>query len=243
MERAFKGVWIPKEIWESQELTLQEKVLLTEIDSLDNEDGCFASNKYFAEFMKLSERQIKRIICSVIDKKWVQSKIIYKKDSKEIEQRVLKICRPPYPKKEVQDLVTDMSLPLVTKMVDPGDKNVPDNNTINNIKKEKEKKEKETEFDILINKNFSDEELKNTMYEFIKMRKAIKKPLTTRGLELIINKLEKLSQNKDEQIQILNNSIMNNWQGIFELKESKETEIKKQYNNDFSEYDSFIKSK
>ena len=36
---------------------------------------------------------------------------------------------------------------------------------------------------------------------------------------------------------------MNNWQGIFELKESKETEIKKQYNNDFSEYDSFIKSK
>ena len=50
------------------------------------------------------------------------------------------------------------------------------------------------------------------------MRKAIKKPLTTKGLELMIKKLYKLSTNIDEQIQILNNSIMNNWQGIFALK-------------------------
>lgn len=39
MNRDFKGVWIPKEIWLSTELTLQEKVMLVEIDSLDNEDG------------------------------------------------------------------------------------------------------------------------------------------------------------------------------------------------------------
>lgn len=47
MERAFKGVWIPKEIWLSKELTLTEKVFLTEIESLDNSDGCFASNEHF----------------------------------------------------------------------------------------------------------------------------------------------------------------------------------------------------
>ena len=71
---------------------------------------------------------------------------------------------------------------------------------------------------MLIDENFTDDELKDTIYEFIKMRKAIKKPLTTKGLELMIKKLYKLSTNIDEQIQILNNSIMNNWQGIFELK-------------------------
>ena len=96
-----------------------------------------------------------------------------------------------------------------------------------NIKKEKKKKE--TEFDSVINENFTDEELKQTIYEFIKMRKAIKKPLTTRGLELMINKLKKITSNTNEQIQILNNSIMNNWLGIFPLKEEEKQKEKVEY--------------
>lgn len=84
--------------------------------------------------------------------------------------------------------------------------------------KKKKKEKKETDFDKLINENFTDEKLKTTVYDFIKMRKAVNKPLTTRGLELMIEKLYKLSQNIDEQIQILDNSIMNNWLGIFPLK-------------------------
>ena len=65
------------------------------------------------------------------------------------------------------------------------------------------------------------------------MRKAIKKPLTTIGLELMIKKLYRLSTNVDEQIEILNNSIMNNWQGIFPLKE--ENKNNKNGINDFKE--------
>ena len=85
--------------------------------------------------------------------------------------------------------------------------NIKELNT-NNINNKKNKKE--TEFDSLIKNNFENEELKQTVYEFIKMRKAIKKPLTTRGLELMIDKLKKMTSNTNEQIQILNNSIMNN---------------------------------
>ena len=84
---------------------------------------------------------------------------------------------------------------------------------------EKNKKKKSiTEIDELINTNFTDKEIIDTVYEFIKMRKAIKKPLTTRGLQLMIKKLYSITTNVDEQIEILNNSIMNNWQGIFPLK-------------------------
>lgn len=105
------------------------------------------------------------------------------------------------------------------------EKNSIEKNSIEENRKEKKikKEKKSTEFDELINSNFTDEELRNTVYEFIKMRKAIKKPLTTRGLELMINKLYKLTTNIDEQIEILNNSIMNNWQGIFPLKQKKLT--------------------
>ena len=86
-----------------------------------------------------------------------------------------------------------------------------------NIKKEKKKKE--TEFDSVINENFTDEELKQTIYEFIKMRKAIKKPMTTRALELLIEKLNKMASNEKEKIAILNQSIEHCWQTIYALKE------------------------
>jgi len=39
-DRDFKGVWIPKDIWLSENLSLMEKVLFVEIHSLDNERGC-----------------------------------------------------------------------------------------------------------------------------------------------------------------------------------------------------------
>lgn len=61
--RDFKGVWIPKEVWLNENLSIIEKCLLVEIDSLDNsERGCFASNEYLANFFKLSESRIANII-------------------------------------------------------------------------------------------------------------------------------------------------------------------------------------
>lgn len=87
---------------------------------------------------------------------------------------------------------------------------------------------------MLINENFQNEEVKQTIYEFIKMRKAIKKPLTTHGLKLIINKLKKFTENSKEQIDILNNSIMNNWQGIYSKEETAKKEKtfnQRSYNN------------
>ncbi len=36
--RAFKGIWIPKEIWLTDDLSTLEKVFLSEIDSLANND-------------------------------------------------------------------------------------------------------------------------------------------------------------------------------------------------------------
>lgn len=102
------------------------------------------------------------------------------------------------------------------------------------INKKNKKEKKSTEIDDLINSNFTDDELKNTVYEFIKMRKAIKKPLTTRGLELMIKKLYKITTDINEQIEILNNSIMNNWQGIYPLKQNDNNKNKGGF-NDFKE--------
>tara|TARA_R110002072_G_scaffold215326_9_gene372504 strand:+ start:4896 stop:5270 length:375 start_codon:yes stop_codon:yes gene_type:complete len=72
--RDFKGVWIPKEIWLSPDLGVVEKVLLAEISSLDNEDGCWASNDYFAKFLGVSTKTISRGVQSLQDKGYIDSK-------------------------------------------------------------------------------------------------------------------------------------------------------------------------
>jgi hypothetical protein len=69
--RDFKGIWIPKEIWLSSELSIMEKVLFVEIHSLDNERGCYASNKYFADFFRVSERQIRNYLATLKDKGFI----------------------------------------------------------------------------------------------------------------------------------------------------------------------------
>lgn len=84
------------------------------------------------------------------------------------------------------------------------------------------KKKKKTEYDLII-ENYTDGlQLRNTIYEFIKMRKAIKAPMTSNALNLMLKKLDKLAPNDthcDIRINILEQSIMNSWKGIFELKE------------------------
>lgn len=59
--RAFKGIWIPAEIWLHPGLSLIEKTMWAEIDSLSNPE-CFASNAYLQEFFGLGERRVQEII-------------------------------------------------------------------------------------------------------------------------------------------------------------------------------------
>lgn len=75
-KRGFKGIWIPKEIWLNENLTLQEKVFLVEIDSLNVDNkGCYASNEYFAKFFGLSRKRVSFVINELIKKAHLKSEI------------------------------------------------------------------------------------------------------------------------------------------------------------------------
>lgn len=82
---------------------------------------------------------------------------------------------------------------------------------------------KKTEYDELIEAYTDEEDLRNTIYEFLKMRKTIKAPMTSNALKLMLNKLDRLSCpgcRTETKINILNQSIMNSWKGIFDIKEA-----------------------
>ena len=86
----------------------------------------------------------------------------------------------------------------------------------------KEKEKSKTNLDKIIEAYTENDSLKETIKDFIKMRKTIKKPVTDRSLKLTLNKLDQYGKNDSEKIEILENSIMNCWQGVFELKNKKE---------------------
>jgi hypothetical protein len=76
MDRDFKGVWIPKDLWLDKSLSLQEKAFVVEISSLDNENGCFASNAYFADFFGISKDRASKIINGLVGKGIITSEVV-----------------------------------------------------------------------------------------------------------------------------------------------------------------------
>lgn len=221
MERDFKGIWIPKEIWLSKELSITEKAFLAEIDSLDNEDGCFAGNDYFSEFFGLSKSRCTEIIKSLEGKGFLEISYTFLNNSKVLKMRKIKVTNKVLFDRirKTKSTVREIELPVRDSELH-GSENASYNNTINNNTNINNinKKKKETDFDIIINQYTANENLKNNLYEFIKMRKGIKAAVTSEGLKRIMSKLDKLAANDSEKIQILDNSIANSWRGVFELK-------------------------
>jgi hypothetical protein len=89
MNRNFKGVWIPKSIWTNEELTIMEKLFLVEIDSLDNNEGCFASNSYFSSFFSISASRCSQIIKTLESKGMVEVEL--EKKEKQTIRRFVKV--------------------------------------------------------------------------------------------------------------------------------------------------------
>lgn len=84
--------------------------------------------------------------------------------------------------------------------------------------KEKEKKNKKK---IVSAPYVADDDLNNAIISFVEHRKQIKKPMSERAIQLLISKLNKLSSDIVTQIEILNQSILNGWQGIFPLQQQQ----------------------
>ena len=84
--------------------------------------------------------------------------------------------------------------------------------------KDIKKERKSSSYNEIIDTLVIDPKLKEALIEFIKMRKLSKKPPTDHALELLIKKLYKLSSDPQTQIEIVEQSILNNWQGFFPLK-------------------------
>lgn len=89
----------------------------------------------------------------------------------------------------------------------------------NNINASKERKKKADSYDDILS-DIDDSELKELYFEYIKMRKLIKKPMTDRALKMLVSKVNALEPTSiDRQKKLLENAISSNWLSVYPLKD------------------------
>jgi hypothetical protein len=70
---------------------------------------------------------------------------------------------------------------------------------------------------------------------FLEMRKKIKKPMTDHAQRLAFSELEKISKSNKEQVAIVEQSIRASWQGLFPLREQKQTARQQQESEQYQQ--------
>ena len=137
MNRDFKGIWIPKEIWLDENLKIIEKVFLVEIDSLDNSKGCYATNTHFSKFFNLSKSRCSEIINSLIKKGYVNA--YYHREGEQIVERILKVATKYFRCSENMDTPFGKQEEPIRKTRRTPSENTKESNTVNNTVNNTEK--------------------------------------------------------------------------------------------------------
>ena len=132
-DRNFLGVWVPKNVYLNKQLSWSEKILLVEIESLDNENGCFASNDYFADFLDVTKTTVSVAISKLKKLGFVEQV------SFDGRKRVLKVINAEFKKTERQS-VEKPKRSIQENLQHNNTFNNTDNNTFKNNKKINTKK-------------------------------------------------------------------------------------------------------
>lgn len=149
-----KGIWIPAEILLDSKLSDKEKIIYSIIIFLSKEKQyCYCTNKTFSELLNISITQVSKLINSLKSKKYIDIKITYKKNSKQIETRkllpILKY-KPPYLTKVKYPPQEKFNTPIEEKF-----KDIKYNNK-NNIKIYNANTEKNKNFENYEQRDYSD---------------------------------------------------------------------------------------
>ena len=82
----------------------------------------------------------------------------------------------------------------------------------------KKKKNNKADFSKLLEESGLSDDVKSACLAFAEAREEMKAPLTGAGFRLMLAKLRELAKTEAEMVDILNQSIINGWKGVFPLE-------------------------
>jgi hypothetical protein len=198
MERNFKGVWIPAEIWLDKRLTICEKAFLAEVDSFTGNGKTFhKSNQTIEEEYGIAPRTVQRMVKKLVELGMLES--------------------------EFNGRVRHLSTGSIAKMTGQGRQNDESaspkwrhTNTVYNTIDNTSKRE-----GVVL--PFDSREFAEAWEIWLQERRERRiKKYTLRGEQAALHKLHNDSQQDEATaIAIIHQSIANGWQGLFPLKHQK----------------------
>lgn len=201
-KREFKGVWFPAEVWLDERLTALDKMILIEVDSLDGEEGCYASNEYLAKFCQCSQTKVSSAISRLKEFGYVtlasfdgRKRVLHSRLTKSVRQ-TYEICESA--SRNQGQIVLDEST-------------------------SKERSKEAETFNSIIDGFTEDDGLREALREFLKYRRAKGKGFTNRALKLNLTKLSGLSSDPKTMTAIVYQTIERGWSGFFALKDGQQT--------------------
>lgn len=234
-QRDFKGVWIPKEIWLNAELSALDKVIFAEIDSLDNDDHCTASNEYLADFCQCSERKVSETISRLISLGYIEQV------SFNGRQRVLRVAKSSMPHSKICESPSQNLLPNnIDNNIE--DNTIPINRNSNDTEdnfdshsyspkelrddflgsvKKPQKQKRRSLYDKCVDEVYAYTKnlaLQDALVRYLSVRLAIKeKPLY--GVNQWIGLLNRLTKTRGNKLRIVEQSIERGWCSFYEFKD------------------------
>lgn len=197
----------------AKQLDIVTAIILSEVDYFSRGHGYFKKNELIANELNVSVPTITRSIKKLIDIDLISSlKIphgrILKPTKKYIDfvsnqndytqECLIKMMR-------VSNQNDETSLIKMITLPNQNDEaNILDKNIVKNIDKNKE------------NIYFENSQINELFLEFLKSRKELKAKNTERAVSLLINELNKHSD--EEKIKMIENSLMNSWKSVFPIK-------------------------
>lgn len=196
---------IPATVRYDKNLTDGEKLLYGEITTLTDKHGfCWATNRYFAELYNMRVETISRRISKLNKLGYITIEILYKKNTKEIDKRIIKIVNGGI----AENVNRGNDKIVVGGIAKKVKENKTSDNTTSLNKEKNYKKQKDVYFE--------NKKLNELFIDFLKLRKKIKAVNSDRAIKMLINKLSDYDDNT--KIAMIEQSIVSSWKDVYPLK-------------------------
>lgn len=246
---------IPMAIIEDERLNNAQMILYGFLWSLVQKEGyCWATNKYLADKLKLTPSTVARHLGTLEECGHIRREVYRDENNRVITRKIyletiFSSEKPAENDDETQEKDVQNDGEGVPADLQGGprksSKNLPADLQGGPRKNRKENNITEYLNEYINNKSMRPR-VREALLQFCEMRMEMakrdkRKPFTLSAFKLILKRLDELAQNDEEKIAILNNSVMNNWQGVFPLKGGEKQRQGSQGLRDGT-YDAYINS-
>ena len=224
---------IPKSVMQDQELTLASKAVYSYFCSFTGSgDTCFPSRSKICFDLGVSKDRLGKCLSQLTERGYIRVEQV-KNERGQFSHNLYTLPDIVFPCTENPDTVCPDTEKKDTKK---------NSSKTNNISKKNNSKSvwdslKEAGYGL---DYYDIHDLVKAIDKFVEFRKGIKKPMTDYAIELMVKKLYEFTKgNICDSVDILEQSIMNGWQGIFPLKENKGNSVSNAIKNRVSNVDNW----